>query len=129
MYLLINILKKIINQYLACTLPNHRAQILQYKRTACYSPMYIVMYWLFKKNKIPCWIMLTSWVSLPVVISLSSSVLPSQSLSTRSPLKPKVLLHFWNKHTRESLHYLPLNFYIAKIFVWKLSLCTKFESL
>lgn len=91
--------------------------------------MYIVMYWLFKKNKIPCWIMLTSWVPLPVVISLSSSVLPSQSLSTRSPLKPKVLLHFWNKHTRESLHYLPLNFYIAKIFVWKLSLCTKFESL
>lgn len=92
--------------------------------------MYIVMYWLFLKNKIPsmkCWIMLTSWVSLPVVISLSSSVFPSQSLSTRSPLKPKVLLHFWNKHTRESLHYLPLNFYIAKIFVWKFSLCTKLK--
>lgn len=61
-----------------------------------------------------CWILLTSWVSLPVVISLSSSVLPSQSLSTRSPLKPKVLLHFWNKHTRERMHYLPLIFYIAK---------------
>lgn len=71
---------------------------------------------------------LTSWVSLPVVISLSSSALPSQSLSTRSPLKPKVWLHFWNKHVRERMRYLALIFFCSKIYVWKMYLWTQFEN-
>lgn len=78
---------------------------------------------------IKCWNILTSWVSLPVVISLSSSALPSQSLSTRSPLKPKVWLHFWNKHVRKRMRYLALIFFCSKIYavedvfmntIWKL---------
>lgn len=66
---------------------------------------------------IKCWNILTSWVSLPVVISLSSSALPSQSLSTRSPLKPKVWLHFWKKHVRERMRYLGLIFLYSKIYM------------
>lgn len=77
---------------------------------------------------IKCWNILTSWVSLPVVISLSSSALPSQSLSTRSPLKPKVWLHFWNKHVRERMRYLALIFFCSKIYVWKMYLWTQFEN-
>lgn len=77
---------------------------------------------------IKCWNILTSWVSLPVVISLSSSALPSQSLSTRSPLKPKVWLHFWNKYVRERMRYLALIFFCSKIYVWKMYLWTQFEN-
>lgn len=92
--------------------------------------MNIAVYWHFFNKGIGKMLkyILTSWVSLPVVISLSSSALPSQSLSTRSPLKPKVWLHFWNKHVRERMRYLALIFFCSKIYVWKMYLWTQFEN-